>query len=120
MIKRIAKTTGLAAVPTMLLLACTAPSARADAIDGEWCRENRHFQINGPEIVTPDGNRLTGDYTRHTFRYTVPATAPGAGGRIVMQLLSETTLELFRGEGDRGASAPTGSGETWNRCRVTS
>lgn len=92
--------------------------AAADAIDGEWCRENRHFMIDGPSIVTYAGTRMTGDYTRHGFRYTAPPSEPEAGIEIVMQLHSETTLELFRKA--PGANAPAGAGEIWNRCRVTS
>ena len=31
-------------------------SARADAIDGQWCLGASHFEINGPSIRTPGGN----------------------------------------------------------------
>lgn len=98
-------------------LAVSSP-ARADAIDGEWCREGRHFLIEGPRIVTYGGTRMTGDYDRHGFRYTAPASEPEAGTEIVMVLHSETTLELFRRP--PGAERPSGPGEIWNRCRVTS
>ena len=37
-----------AAVAVGLVL--TASPAWADAIDGEWCREGRHFVIEGPNI----------------------------------------------------------------------
>ena len=100
---------GVVALPAM---------ARADAIDGEWCREGRHFVIEGPSIVTYGGTRMTGDYDRHGFRYTVPATEPESGVEIVMQLHSETTLELFRRQ--PGATQERAPGEIWNRCRVTS
>ena len=91
----------------------------ATCIDGEWCREGRHFVIEGPNIITYGGSRMTGDYNRHGFRYTVPASEPEAGVEIVMALQSETTLTLFR-QPKGGATNPPQTGEIWNRCRVTS
>lgn len=100
-----------------LFAVATGGNALADAIDGEWCREGRHFVIQGPSILTYGGTRTTGDYDRHGFRYVVPATEPEAGSEIVMVLHSETTLELTRRP---PGTAQTGPGEVWNRCRVTS
>ena len=70
------------------LAACTiGSSARADVIDGNWCGpDGRVFTITGPRIVTPAGTATTGDYSRHSFAYVVPASDPGAGLRITMQL----------------------------------
>jgi len=107
------------AVGVLGLLVVGAGGARADAIDGEWCREGRHFVIAGPSIVTYGGTRMTGDYDRHGFRYTAPANEPEAGTEVVMILLGETTLELFR-RAPGAAGQPSGAGEVWNRCRVTS
>ncbi len=93
-------------------------AALADRIDGEWCREDSHFIIDGPRILTYGGTATTGEYSRHGFRYTAPATDADSGSEIEMHLHSETTLELFR----RAPGAPpiTGPGQIWNRCRVTS
>ena len=90
-----------------------AEDARADAIDGQWCLASSHFAIDGPTILTPGGNRIEGSYSRHGFRYTVPANEPGAGTEIVMLLLNEQTVELSRS----GGSSPP---EIWRRCKVTS
>jgi hypothetical protein len=87
--------------------------AYADVIDGEWCLGASHFAIDGPNILTPGGNRIQGNYSRHRFFYVVPATEPGAGGEIDMLLLNEETLQLIRkGQG----STP----EIWRRCKPTS
>jgi hypothetical protein len=99
-----------------VLLCCVAlvigaSSARADAIDGQWCLGASHFEINGPNIRTPGGNDITGEYNRHGFRYVVPANEQGAGMQIVMVLLNEETVHLTR-----GTSAP----ETWKRCKPVS
>ncbi|MEZ5855350.1 MAG: hypothetical protein R3D67_11660 [Hyphomicrobiaceae bacterium] len=69
--------------------------------------------------MTYAGTRMTGDYNRHGFRYTVPASEPEAGIEIVMSLQSETTLSLYRQQKGSPTNAPP-AGEIWNRCRVTS
>ena len=82
-------------------------TARADAIDGNWCfTDGKSFSIRGPEIVTPKGARVEGTYGRHSFVYQVPASEPGGGATVSMVLLDEDTVELTRGSGT----------ETWRRC----
>ncbi len=104
------------AATVMVSVGLGTTAARADAIDGGWCRENSHFLIEGPQITTPSGTRMQGDYNRHGFRYTVPADEPEAGVDIVMTLISEEALEVVRRSPGKEASAP----EMWRRCRVTS
>jgi len=70
-----------------------------------------HFEISGPNIRTPGGNDITGNYDRHGFDYIVPANEAGAGTKIVMVLLNEETVRLTR-----GTSAP----EPWKRCKPVS
>jgi hypothetical protein len=94
-----------------LALVAGAASARADAIDGQWCFGSSHFEINGPKIRTPGGNDIVGNYDRHGFSYVVPANEQGAGAQIIMVLLNEETVQLTR-----GTSAP----ETWKRCKPVS
>jgi hypothetical protein len=91
-------------------LVCAAAPALADAIDGDWCQsDGRHFSIRGPDIVTPAGVRMQGDYARHFFTYKPPASERGAGGTILMRLVNENTVHLSYGE---GAASP----EVWLRC----
>jgi hypothetical protein len=91
-------------------LAMLAGPALADAIDGNWCHtDGRRFTISGPEIVTPGGKRMEGNYSRHWFSYVAPAPEPGAGETIFMTLANENTVYLRRGE---AATAQ----ETWVRC----
>jgi hypothetical protein len=105
---RILKTCGAA-----LILAGAAMPALADAIDGDWCQsDGRHFSIRGPDIVTPGGVRMQGDYARHWFTYRPPAPERGAGGTISMRLVGENTVHLSYGE---AAAAP----EVWERCSPT-
>jgi hypothetical protein len=98
------------AVAALILL---PHGAQADAIDGEWCLGSAHFAIDGPNILTPGGNRITGNYSRHGFLYVVPANEPGAGGEIDMVLLNEETVRLTR----KGQASPP---EIWKRCKPTS
>jgi hypothetical protein len=95
-----------------LALAMLAGPAVADVIDGNWCHsDGRRFTIRGPEIVTPGGKRMEGNYSRHWFSYTAPAPEPGAGQTIVMTLANENTVHLQHGEA-ASAAAP----EVWVRC----
>ena len=94
---------------TVLLLAAaflgaaTMP-ARADAIDGDWCSDDgRRLTINGPDIVTPAGRQLKGDYDRHHFSYA----EPGDGGTISMVLVNDIRMRLKPSSGDE---------QLWRRC----
>ena len=93
-----------------LCLAMVTGPAMADAIDGNWCHnDGRRLSIRGPEVVTPGGKVMEGNYSRHWFSYVVPPPEPGAGETIFMTLLNENTVQTRRGE---AASAE----ETWLRC----
>ncbi len=89
--------------------------ARADAIDGDWCQEGsaRHFTIKGPDIVTPGGVSLKGNYSRHAFTYTAP-TDTSSGTEIVMRLMNEFTLHLREG------ADPSTPVQVWKRCQPIS
>jgi hypothetical protein len=100
-----------ALVAGCVVLVASASVARADAIDGQWCLASSHFEINGPNIRTPGGNEIVGNYDRHGFSYVVPKNEEGAGMEIVMMLLNEETVRLTR-----GTSPP----ETWKRCKPIS
>ena len=90
-------------------------AALADVIDGEWCHtDGRHMSIKGPEIVTPRGTHITGDYTRHSFVYVVPQPEPQAGQTVSMILINEQTVTLTVAADKAGtAQAPR---EEWRRC----
>ena len=91
-----------------LVLGLWATSSRADAIDGDWCfTDGRHLTIRGPQITTPTGKRLDGNYDRHAFSYVAPAPEPDAGKTIAMTLVNENTVHV------RSAEAPA---QVWRRC----
>jgi hypothetical protein len=85
--------------------------ARADAIDGDWCYTTQNLNIQGPKIRIPSGVEIQGDYSRHSFQYTVPANETGGGTVIAMQLMGEEVMQLTRTGG-----AP----EVWRRCKPVS
>lgn len=87
-----------------------AAPACADAIDGDWChiKDGRRFSIRGPEIVTPGGKKMQGDYGRHFFSYAVPSPELGAGQTVFMTLIDENTVHLRQGA--------NGATEVWLRC----
>jgi hypothetical protein len=88
--------------------------ARADAIDGHWCWQTRHMQIQGPTIVTPGGKQTTGNYARHTFSYVVPVPEPDAGQTIDMTLINEDIVHL------RIGAQHAGEPQVWRRCAAPS
>lgn len=94
-----------------LLVALAATPARADAIDGDWCGpEGRHVAIHGPRIITPAGNQVAGDYTRHSFVYVAPARERDAGQTVAMQLLNEENVRV--------TPRPGAAAEIWQRCKA--
>jgi len=85
-----------------------AAPAWADAIDGSWCySDGRRMRIDGPAVVTPAGNNVNGDYSRHYLTYVAPSAEPAAGETVVMTLLNEMTVRVQVGNGGE---------ETWRRC----
>jgi hypothetical protein len=94
----------------VVMFLASATSSRADAIDGNWCHtDGRRLTIRGPQIVTPGGAKMRGDYTRHSFVYVVPAGESGTGETVSMILLSEYLMHARQG----GNDAPV---QVWNRC----
>ena len=96
-------------------LALLAPTKRAwaDAIDGNWCfSDGRRLSIQGPELMTPGGKRMKGEYDRHAFAYVIPADETGAGTKAFMDLIDDDTMLLKLG----AQPLSTGEGETWKRC----
>jgi hypothetical protein len=97
------------------LILLSAGQARADVIDGEWCRlGGHHMSIKGPQIVTPAGSRTQGNYSRHSFIYVVPQADPGAGQKISMILVNENTVHLSIDA--PSTNAPPSPMQVWHRC----
>ena len=89
-----------------------ASPALADAIDGDWCGEGGgHFKITGPSIELGPGAVISGNYSRHAFRYAVPSGLPDAGSEVLMDLQGEHLLHVRRGKG---------AVEEWRRCSTVS
>ena len=101
----------LAGTAAAVLLLASAGAAVADAIDGDWCRpDGKRMSISGPDIVTPGGHRIAGNYSRHAFDYVVPPGEGGAGETVWIVLLSEYLAHARQGRED----APV---QVWNRCQ---
>lgn len=87
----------------------SAGAARADAIDGTWCTEDGlRMTIQGPNLLSPGGVRMAGDYSRHGFGYAAPAGEPGGGGRVELVLQGENRM---RAQAAQGSIEPV-----WRRC----
>ena len=105
----------LSSASLALAVALAAGAARADAIDGNWCSPDGKFiTIKGPDVTTPGGTRMLGDYDRHHFHYVVPASEAGAGQGVFMTLQGDY-LVLVR-MGPDPASAARQTPQEWRRC----
>lgn len=89
-------------------------TAHADAIDGHWCKDSRRIEIAGSSVVTPGGNRITGEYGRHDFSYIVPAGETDAGRTVDMDLLGDEEMRLW--PAGRMPDPEKGRAELWHRC----
>jgi len=96
-----------------LMLLLPSSPARADAIDGHSCHNKEgYLSIRGPDIVTPGGVHMQGDYGRHSFSYVAPSADPHAGETINMILMNEYTVHLTVGAA--GETPP----QVWHRCQA--
>ena len=101
----------LVCVTAALLLAATP--VHADAIDGNWCHPDiGRMEILGPQITTPGGHRISGDYDRHGFRHVVPDGEEKAGAQVDMVLVDDDTLHRVVAPGTDAVI------EVWRRCRA--
>lgn len=92
----------------LALLIITASPACADAIDGDWCsEEGRRISIQGPSVTTPAGVRMQGQYSRHSFAFTMPAAEADAGAQVDMALQGETRVSVRIGAAEA---------RIWRRC----
>jgi hypothetical protein len=92
-----------------VLVALSTGGAYADRIDGHWCKGLKRLYIDGPQIVTPGGTKMTGDYDRHAFTYVVPAGEDDAGATITMQQMHEELMQW------QSSSNPSDV-QDWIRC----
>jgi hypothetical protein len=96
-------------------LTAIASPARADAIDGDWCKGADHMLIEGSNILTPGRNAIKGDYGRYRFSYVVPANEPGAGGDVkIVMIRGQEILHVNR------PGTPADAPEVWRRCKPVS
>ncbi len=99
-----------------VIIFAASPSALADRIDGDWCSASgKHLTIKGPEITTPYGVTMQGQYGRHEFVYIAPEGDPDAKTQIYLQLLSEEEMNFYRITNNQ-----PGEPELWRRCEVNS
>lgn len=105
-------------IAALLTAGLAASPALADSIDGDWCHDQQSLSIVGASLRTPGGRSITGDYDRHAFRYLAPAGEADAGMEILMSLLNEETMRLWRRPA--GSTELPGEGETWTRCQPIS
>jgi len=98
-------------LPVPLLVLLAAGTARADAIDGDWCSaDGQRMSIRGDSITIPSGKQLVGNYSRHAFDYVIPPGEDGSGDTVNIILRSEYMAFSRQGA---GGDRPT----EWRRCK---
>jgi len=105
----------MARLPFLAVIAFSfsAALAHADAIDGNWCAgDGRSLTIDGSSIHTPTGAELTGEYTRHAFRYIGEIGSAEEAHDVRMQLWADDELRI-----DRIVDGAPQPQETWRRCK---
>ena len=100
----------------MLAMLWPASEVRADRIDGTWClkKPSKHLSIDGPNIVTPHGTRMKGQYDRHSFTYQIPKNEPGAGSFVVMEQLGDDEIHVRTGKTVKDAAKA--KPQSWGPC----
>ena len=96
------------------LIAFASP-ASADAIDGTWCSPaGERVTIKGEDVLTPGGNRVKGAYTRHSMVFQIPPQEVGAGKKLYMEQLNDTTVKVTT---IAEVQVEPGPHEDWKRCQ---
>lgn len=102
----------LAAIGIAIVVA--ASPALADAIDGDWCNGSATMHVEFPSTIRiPSGRDVTGTCGRHACQFTTPAGETNGGTDVLMKLVNEQTMELWR-------FPTTPTPETWTRCQPVS
>ena len=101
-------------LPVVVIAAGLSASAKADAIDGNWCSaEGLHILIKGKQVTTPSGIKMEGDYGRHDFSFIIPAAEPDAGSKMMMRLSGETRVYV-------SIAGKAAEPQLWKRCEEVS
>lgn len=100
-----------------LVLCASVTAAHADRIDGNWCAADGHsLSIDGPNIKTPGGAAITGDYARHEFAYTAPKQDSDAGQMVYMRLFDDNDMASVHIKDGQMEGQPV----MWHRCQPVS
>ncbi len=92
--------------------------ARADQIDGQWCSPSGEtMSISGSDVVTPAGNKVTAEYSRHRINYQIPDGEPHAGGKIYADQIDDEHIRVTR---IKKVQIEPGTHDTWTRCEFVS
>jgi hypothetical protein len=103
-------------VAVLLVIAAATP-ARADRIDGNWCDASGHsLSIDGPDIKTPGGAAITGDYARHEFAYIAPKQDADSGQVVYLRLFDDNDMGSVHIKDGQAA----GEVVMWHRCEPVS
>lgn len=75
------------------------------------------MSINGSNVVTPAGNKVTAEYSRHRINYKIPDGEPNAGGKIYADQIDDGHIRVTV---IKKVQIEPGAHDTWTRCEIVS
>ncbi len=106
-----------AAIAIAIAAFAAAAPAHADAIDGDWCDAAGHsLSITGPDIKTPGGAAIQGEYGRHEFAYMAPKQDIDAGRIVYLRLFDDNDMASVHIKDGQADGDPV----IWHRCKPVS
>lgn len=101
----------------IILVAATQP-ALADQIDGNWCSpDGQSISVDGPNVVTPGGSKISANYDRHHVDFQIPEGEPHSGDRFSADQLNDDQISVSI---TRARDARAGKAVIWTPCRPIS
>ena len=75
------------------------------------------MSINGPNVITPDGNKVIAEYSRHRINYEIPHGERHAGGKIYADQIDDEHIRVTL---IKKVQVEPGAHDTWTRCAFVS
>lgn len=99
----------MSAMRVIIPLSVLALAASDPAINGRWCdASGRSFTIDGEQIVTPSGQRATGQFAPNAFVYEGPLEQPPFDKKATMMVIGQDEVGI--------TGAPAWTMDFWHRC----
>ena len=87
-------------------------------LDGHWCApDERTISVAGNTVITPNGLRTRGVYTKHALSFIEPGENGAQAAVIWMEPKGKDAVRVSFASADQKEPPPH---DLWTRCRTTS